>query len=243
MYLSYEQEISWLKSYAQELDKLIRDSIHALVICPSAISLEQAVKLSSNAHFNIGAQDCSAYDHGAYTGQIAAQSLRQIGCTHCIIGHSETRELLNQTNEIIAKKLKRTIENHLIPIIAIGEPEHDYKQGRRKAALFKQLYPIIEAIKKLNPPSLLIAYEPVWAIGTGNMAKIEDIKAAFEDIKDISQETQLAIPIKLLYGGSIKSNNTKELLSINQLDGFLIGSASTDFQELKKIVSLIASAD
>lgn len=212
-----------------------------IILCPTfSLLLPLKIELSESGIY-LGAQNCSEHDHGAYTGQVSAQDLVEIGADFCLVGHSECRKYLNESNESIGKKVTQLFNHLLNPIICIGETAQDHSLQRTLEALEQQLFPVAHAVKVSTswPNVLTIAYEPVWAIGTGIIPKIEEIEKVFEFIKSY---TATHIPqietIRILYGGSVDATNVSALKAIQGLDGFLIGGASLDFQKFKNIVGL-----
>ena len=212
-----------------------------IILCPTfPLLLPLKIELSESGIY-MGAQNCSEHEHGAYTGQVSAQDLVEIGADFCLVGHSECRTYLNESNEAIGRKVAQLFNHLLNPIICIGETAQDHALHRTIDALEQQLFPIARAVKtsKSWPNVLTIAYEPVWAIGTGTIPKVEDLQKVFDFIKSY---TATHIPqiktFRILYGGSVDATNAPALKAIQGLDGFLIGGASLDFQKFKNIVGL-----
>jgi len=240
---SFEQSLAFCTHNKTALLQLSMRPDTKLVLCPSFPALYSISQLFTNSSLSIGAQNCSEHMQGAYTGQVDALSLAQVGCTYCIIGHSESRAYCGETNEQIGKKITCLREQNIIPIICIGETKIDYEQGKTFALLEQQLRPIVEALTRKTLTSevhtnnyYLIAYEPIWAIGTGNTPSVEYLTKVFSWIREYCVQHLPAKPIQLLYGGSVDENDAATLKKISGIDGFLIGSASLDFQKLQKIV-------
>ena len=235
MYQSFDQALQFVKTNKDALIQLGQSN--QIAICPSFIALYPLIQELKHS-IQIGAQDCSAFESGPYTGQIPATSLKEIGCTYCIIGHSERREYNHETNQEIADKAKQLLQHELQPIICIGESIQQYENKETKAVLTAQLKPIFNVLEQSNfKKTIYIAYEPVWAIGSGRTPEkgyLEDI-AGWLGEQCKTQAPQLSMAI--MYGGSVGPENAKSLREITGIDGFLIGSASLDFQKLKKIVS------
>ncbi|MBN1549254.1 triose-phosphate isomerase [Candidatus Babeliales bacterium] len=230
MYLSPNEESEFLSNYSTDLIALIPDQA-SLVICPSYLSLPEALKITTSPKVSIGAQACSAYGSGAHTGDISAAALAQIGISHCIVGHSERRTQHHETNQNIAEQAQLLLKAGICPIVCIGETEQERAQSQTNAILEKQLEPIKLACKGAH---LWVAYEPIWAIGTGKTPTNTELEQTSSWLKkhlsDIFSDPQL------LYGGSISPSEAGRLSSLSNIDGFLIGRASVDFQALKKIV-------
>lgn len=221
MYFSYTQAISWIKIHKFELSKIVQQN--TIVFCPSFVSLAQIKQELENTSIAVGAQECSANFTGAYTGQVDALSLKQVGCSYCLVGHSEQRSLTRDYN--VSAKLTRLLEQSIIPIICISEPSEN------------QLAPL-KSIREKFPKDLIItAYEPQEAIGTGQPAEITQVQDSLGKIKKYIQEHTPNTPYKLLYGGSVNGQYSVKLKKLNLIDGFLIGKASTDYEELTTIIA------
>lgn len=217
MFFSFSQAQQWLTNNQETLTSL---KSHKIILCPSFDILAYTASQAKYLNVMIGAQDCSAHKSGAYTGQISAQSLAEIGCTYCIVGHREQR--VHLTNTLIKKKLEQLANHSIIPILCLGEPSE------------KQLAPAQHYVIQFPTKELIIAYEPPEAIGSGISAPKETIIHAITDIKSHMQKTT---NLKLVYGGSVAPENSNSLKSIESLDGFLIGSASTDINKFKAIIT------
>lgn len=238
MYFSYNQTHTWIETHKKDLISLANQSAQTIVLCPSSENIMQIQQAFEETHVFWGAQDCSNKNSGAYTGQYSAQSLKELGCTYCIIGHSERRIYQHETSELIAEKLEQLLNSTIIPIVCVGETAHEHNQKATNITLKNQLKPLLDK-KKNNKSPWIIAYEPVWAIGTGNIPTPAEIEKAFTQIILLSTEANISPLPQLLYGGSVSSETINNLKQVNGCDGFLIGGASTDFQELKKIVLLL----
>lgn len=226
MYLSFNQEIDFIKNNSDYLK-----SNKNLVLCPSFLSLDTIKNI--NNEIQIGAQNCSEYQNGPFTGEISAKSLSELNVNYCIIGHSERREM-GETDETIVQKVKVLLENKITPIICIGENLKDFESGQTKQAITSQIEPILKIIKNEN---FIIAYEPIWAIGTGKTPYPSEVYEIADFIRKILEKHYIQHNnYKIVYGGSVSSKNISSLKLIENIDGFLIGKASIDFQELKKIV-------
>ena len=200
------------------------------IICPPSIYLQNCYPKITPLH--LGAQDCSNFSSGAYTGEISAFMLKENNCQFCIVGHSERRQIFNQTNEDINLKAKNLINNNINPIICIGETLEEKNKGLTRSVLKKQILnslPINASIQ-----SVIIAYEPIWAIGTGltpTYKEIEDIHSFIKkDIKNFKN-------YKILYGGSVNSNNAKDIMDLENVDGVLVGGSSLNPLEFIKILN------
>jgi len=231
---SFAQESSFCTTHLEGLRKLSSEPHIELVICPSFPSLFSLSEILQDTMVGIGAQQCSPHEHGAYTGQVSAQSLQESGCTYCIVGHSEQRAR-GIPNQEIADQATRLFEHSIAPIICIGETEDEYKRNEVFAVLEKQLEPILPLLKQLP---YAIAYEPVWAIGTGLVPSHDYLKSVYSWLDTHIKKTDSDASYHLLYGGSVDEKTIKDISSIGQIGGYLIGGASLDFKKLEKIVSL-----
>ena len=211
-----------------------------IIIFPSFLIIPKIYNLYKNSKVSIGAQDCSMYDNGAFTGQISAKMIKDAGCKYVIIGHSERRSLCNETSRIVSLKTKKAISAGLKVIICIGENSKDREKGDYLFVLeeqLKQSIPDISIDSNLLSNKIIIAYEPVWAIGTGNTASKKDIEEVHKFIKEIlNTNYQFNFDFPILYGGSVNSKNSSEIFKINNVDGVLVGGASLKSDEFLKII-------
>lgn len=197
------------------------------VICPPFLHLAavQGVLSGTAAPVALGAQDCAFAESGAYTGDVSAPMLKDFGCSHVILGHSERRQYHKEDNALIAKKAALAHANGLVSIICVGETEAQRAAGKESDVVENQL---IESIPTgATAENTVIAYEPVWAIGTGKTATVEDVRSMHAFIRRRLQESLADFAkVRILYGGSVKPDNAKELLAVPDVDGALIGGAS-----------------
>lgn len=238
MQLPFTNELLWCFNNRDELEQLCQQA--TIVICPSTLAIAPlAATLHDIKLLHIGAQNCSEFSAGAYTGQISANSLAQAGCTYCIVGHSECRSYFGETNDIISNKIVRLLEHDIVPIICVGESAAQHEQQRTMDVLRTQLAPIFTVINNLTTPpaNLCIAYEPIWAIGTGKIPTFEHLSMIFSWLQETCQQHLPSTKVDLIYGGSVQEGNIGMLKEIPHIGGFLIGGASTDFQKFKKLVS------
>lgn len=185
----------------------------------------------------LGAQDLSRESSGAFTGEVSAQELKNIGVSYVIVGHSERRHKLGEPDEVIAKKMKVAIDSGLIPILCVGETKEEKDNGRREAVIERQL---ISGLSQLSVGNgqLLIAYEPVWAIGTGDPETPDHAADTIEFIKELLVKSY-NLEVKVLYGGSVDSKNLGDFLKKKEIDGALVGGASLKTGEVEKMVGMI----
>ena len=209
---------------------LPKDNSKCVVICPTAIHLDYISKNKNG--FYVGAQNVSEHEEGAYTGEISVHSLSDLNVNFCIIGHSERRQIFQEKNEEINRKSERLIGNDVIPIICIGETLEQKKKGITKKVLEEQLMNSVPSSS--NFENTIIAYEPVWAIGTGLTPTIEEIDETHRYIREHNDKLN---KYKILYGGSVKPSNAKEITGLPNVDGALIGGASLKPQEFSVILA------
>jgi triosephosphate isomerase (TIM) len=225
---------------SQNYNTLQQLSVDAdIVLCPSFIALIPVIEALKNNPVAIGAQNCSEYSLGAYTGEVSALSLTEIGVKYCIVGHSERRVLYHETTEAIIKKIYLLYAANIVPIICIGETHENFLNKKTFEVLTEQLNPILTAIAEQQEHSkhLIIAYEPVWSIGTNIIPTQQQLAAVFAWI---TEQIKLHLPehtLQLLYGGSVSKDTIKELKKTPLINGFLIGGASTDFEQFNDIIN------
>jgi triosephosphate isomerase len=234
-----------IKNWIEKTHNILKKT--EIIICPPFVYLEALSKLlknkTSNLQPKLGAQDLFWEDAGAFTGEISPKMLKNLGVEYVILGHSERRHILNETDEMIAKKLKATIKNKLKPILCIGETERERKSGKTFKILKTQLN---RGIANLQPETynlkpIIIAYEPVWAIGTGNPCKPEEAKEVLIFLKKTTKQlNNLTTQQLILYGGSVNSKNAKDYIEVG-FDGLLIGGASLKPKEFIEILKKIKS--
>ena len=200
-----------------------------VVICPTAIHLDY---LSKNKNgFYVGSQNVSEHEEGAYTGEISVRSLIETNVDFCIVGHSERRQIFKEKDQDINLKSQRLVANNVIPIICIGETLEQKEKGITNTVLEEQLMNSIPSSSTFE--NTIIAYEPVWAIGTGLTPTIEEIDETHRFIRDHNDKFN---KYKILYGGSVKASNAREITDLANVDGALIGGASLKSEEFTKII-------
>ncbi len=225
--------ISFCTTYKESLKKL---TAHAdIVLCPSFPALAPIGQLLQHTNIGLGAQTCSSHEKGAYTGEVSAAMLKEVGCSYCIIGHSEQRRAAHLSAEDIAKQAVRLIAVGIEPIICIGETKKEFTEHLSKSVLEHQLNPIFHALASFKQP-ITIAYEPIGAIGSGILPELSYLEDIFFWLtKKLTAST--VSKWRLLYGGSVNPDTIAPLKTVSHVDGFLIGDASLDFQKFEKIVS------
>ncbi len=211
-----------------------------IVLCPPFVDLTLVLQSVQGSELQVGAQNMHFAEEGAYTGEISASMLTALGVTHVILGHSERRQYFAETDETVHKKLVTALKHGLIPIVCIGEHLEERENGKTDEVLSRQ---ISIAIQQINPAELtpmVVAYEPVWAIGTGKTATPEMAAAAHLVIRSQVARVAgrpLAESLRILYGGSVKADNAASLLNQPEIDGALVGGASLDPVSFSRIVN------
>ncbi len=199
------------------------------VLCVPFINLTEVNKIIDGTNIKLGAQNIHWEDSGAYTGEISPSMLKSVGVEYVIIGHSERRQYFHETDEIVNKKIKAALNHKLKPILCVGETLEQREKGMEKDVVEKQIKGALEGIDEEKALDLVIAYEPIWAIGTGKTASSGDANDMLGFIRkvlgDIYSE-DLKDHTRILYGGSVKPNNVKELMEEKEIDGALVGGAS-----------------
>jgi triosephosphate isomerase len=214
----------------------------AVIVCPPAPYLELATDLSTESELLVGAQNISNFESGAYTGEISAPMLASMDVDFCIIGHSERRKYFNESNELLAQKINAALKNKITPIFCCGELLPEREAGNHFEVVKKQLHESVFHLSKGDFINLVIAYEPVWAIGTGvnaSPAQAQEMHAFIRQLIAGKYDKETADNISILYGGSCNSKNAKELFANPDVDGGLIGGASLDAEEFIKIIQAL----
>ena len=230
MYMDKENVVSYLQSISSRIHN------ENVVLCPTNIYIPYF--LSNN--FQVGIQNVAVTKNGAYTGEVSSSQASSIGCTYAIIGHSERRLYFGELNEEIGEKLKLSIENNLTPILCIGETLEEKENEATRDVLKRELVDSLSSLEKMDIGKVIIAYEPIWAIGTGKIPTNSEITENTKFIKNYIQE-YFHSNIKVLYGGSVNTSNIEELQEVKTIDGYLIGSSATNAEELLKLIEVVYS--
>ncbi len=221
----------------ESLRKTVAACKNEIAVFPPYTALSLAKEILKNTEIKLGAQDVSAHEVGAYTGEIAASMLLDAGCHYVIVGHSERRTYHHESNEIILKKCFIAQQHQLTPILCLGETEAEKEAGVTQQVITQQLAWLLQS------PALahcVLAYEPVWAIGTGKTASPFEAQAVHQFIRQqiAQKDSSLAGKIRILYGGSVKADNAAELFSMPDIDGGLIGGASLKAEEFSHLCQI-----
>jgi triosephosphate isomerase len=211
-----------------------------IVVCPSFTSISVVIAAATGSGVAVGAQNMHFADEGAFTGETSPLMLKALGATHVILGHSERRQYFAETDEIINKKLKTALQHQLIPIVCVGEVLAEREAGKTEEVLLRQTRGVLAGITASEAVPIVIAYEPVWAIGTGKTATPQLAAEAHSVIrKEVANllGAETAANLRILYGGSVKPDNATALMNEEEIDGALVGGASLDPQSFAKIVN------
>ena len=239
MYFTHKEACAWAATHFENISQILLQKKNiSFIICPSFDALFSIATFAQQYNLQLGAQDCSAYAKGAYTGQVTAASLLQLGCSYCIVGHSETRKYNNASNTDIAQKVEQLLNQNIIPIICVGETKKEYDQKNTLNVLRKQIDPILPLLRK-NQKITYIAYEPIWSIGTDIVPSNDHLQLVYDNLSKLCKISSRADSVRFIYGGSVDKDTIQQINKISLIQGVLVGRASTDFQKIKTIVSLI----
>ena len=201
------------------------------VFCPASIHVSQVkVLLSCDSDILIGGQNASSDLSGAFTGEVSPRMLVDLGCKYVVLGHSERRQLFNESDAEVARKFKAAQSVGLVPILCVGETRQDRDEGKAFAVIQRQLAAVIDLCGVTAFAEAVVAYEPIWAIGTGLTASVDQVQGVHRDIREwiFRQDSLVAQGLQILYGGSVKPDNAKALFASEDVDGGLVGGASLD---------------
>ena len=226
--------------FIEELTPLVKDTENEVVLCVPYTDLFYALLTAQNTNIKIGAQNMHFEEKGAYTGEVSGKMLKAINVEYVILGHSERRQYFNETDETVNKKLKAAFTYGLKPIVCVGETLEEREAGKTTDIITKQTELALEGVTEEQVANTIIAYEPIWAIGTGKTATSEDANNSIKEIRNKIKEIygqKVSDRVIIQYGGSVKSTNSKELFSMSDIDGGLVGGASLKADEFSKIVN------
>ncbi len=229
------------KAFAEEFSKLYKDTDVRAAICAPFTQLVALKEAFAGTNVKLGAQNVHFEDEGAFTGEISVEMLKEIGVDYCIIGHSERREYFAETDETVNLKLKKLFSSsEIIPILCVGENLSEREAGNAFDVVEGQLKADLEGIDKADVSKLVIAYEPIWAIGTGKTATPEQAGEMCAHIRNIVEklyDEDTCDSVIIQYGGSVKPENASEIMNMDEIDGALVGGASLDASNFIKIVN------
>ena len=229
---------NWKMNYcvnkAEDFVSEIKDAINTdevdVVICPNFVSLDRIGDLLDGTKIKLGAQNVHTEDKGAYTGETSVNMLAAVGVEYCIVGHSERRQYFAETNEIVNKKAKKLLEKDINPIVCVGETLEEREANTMFDVVEKQVRESLDGIEEAQMKrNVVIAYEPIWAIGTGKTATAEQANEMCKFIREVVAKMyndSVAEALRIQYGGSVKPSNANEILNMSDIDGALVGGAS-----------------
>ena len=227
-------------NFIEQFAPLVKDTENEVILCVPYTDLFYALLHVQGTNIKVGAQNMHWEESGAYTGEVSGKMLKSIGVEYVIIGHSERRQYFAETDETVNKKIKSALANGLKPIVCVGETLEQREQGITKDIITNQVEKALEEISAESLKDIIIAYEPIWAIGTGKTATKEDANETIKQIREKIAEKygqNVADGVIIQYGGSVKSSNAKELFEMSDIDGGLVGGASLKPDEFSKIVN------
>ncbi|MCK5214994.1 MAG: triose-phosphate isomerase [Candidatus Omnitrophica bacterium] len=225
--------ITALKREVNDIDKV------DVVVCPTAIALADVEDLLQDSHIGLGAQNLHWEDSGAFTGEISASMIKSIGARYVIIGHSERRQFFGETNETVNKKIKAALKEDLKPIVCVGEVLEEREAGKTFDVIKEQCEGSLANLTNEEMGKIILAYEPVWAIGTGKTASPDQAQEVHQYIRELLTKLfseELAQSVRIQYGGSVKQENTADLMSQPDIDGALVGGASLESDSFAGII-------
>jgi triosephosphate isomerase len=236
MYKTPQQAREYVAAFLPQVKDHARDEI---VLCPPFVSIPAVVEATRGSHVHVGGQDMFWETDGAYTGEVCAPMLHAVGCSHVIIGHSERRQYFGETDDMVNRKLRAALVAGLKPIVCVGEVLQEREAGVTEDILRRQCGIAFREISAGGAHTIVVAYEPVWAIGTGKTATPELAAEAHRIIRAQAAEAfgdDVAAKMRILYGGSVKPDNATALMSQTEIDGALVGGASLDATSFAAIV-------
>lgn len=210
-----------------------------VLVCVPSVYLPQVETLLKSSNIKFGAQDVSAHKSGAYTGEVSATMLSEFSCQYVIVGHSERRAYHAESNDVVAQKALRALEMGIAPIVCVGETLEERESGKTNDVVTAQLQAVLNVMNDQGLEKMVVAYEPVWAIGTGKTATPEMAQEVHLVLRNLiaGRHADMAIKMRILYGGSMKADNAKELLAMPDIDGGLIGGASLKANDFLAIIN------
>lgn len=233
-YFTYNQANSWITSHKQALSTL---AVHnTIIICPSLEALASVSSLIAQTNINLGAQNCSAHNAGPFSGQVLIESLKELDCSYCIIGHPEVQAVCPESFTQLSKKAAALLQHGITPIVFISETAQDYELARGADTIRIKLEQFCDSLpaQKKGKATICVAYEPLWAVNSASTPPITYIEQQLNSARQVCTRTAPDYTFLFLYGGGIDETNIRAFKNCDPIDGFLIGRASTDFQKLQK---------
>ena len=223
-----------------ELKPLVKDATCEVIICPTFVCLDAALKAAAGSNVKIAAQNMHFEESGAFTGEVSPKMLQDMGIEYVVLGHSERREYFNETDEALNKKVKAAFAHNLTPILCCGETLEQRESGVTDTFIASQIKADLDGLSKDLAEKVIIAYEPIWAIGTGKTATKEQANETIAAIRKVVSEMfgkEVADKVRIQYGGSVKPNTIKDQMAMSDIDGALVGGASLKAEDFSQIVN------
>lgn len=221
-------------------------TVHTSVaICPPFVDLDATYSILHGSGIRLGAQNMHQADSGAFTGEVSAPMIRAVGCHYVILGHSERRQLFGETDDSVNQKVHQARLHRLVPIVCVGESLDQRDADRQNDVVEAQVRKALDSVQLEHPSELVLAYEPIWAIGTGRTASPDQVEAMHTHIRSLLIELfgqKIGFSVEILYGGSVKPGNAKELFNRKNVDGGLIGGAALNAEDFAAIVTCAEQA-
>src|SRR3712207_6430698 len=235
MHNTIEEAVSLVKG----LKQLVEVADAEVIVCPSFLSLGRVIEAVKGTNIKVGAQNMHFEEKGAFTGEISPSMLNEIGVQYVIIGHSERRQYFNETDFTVNKKLKAAFEHKIIPILCVGETLEEKESNITMEVIGKQIKLDLHGLKAEDVENMVIAYEPIWAIGTGKTATADEANNTIKFIRDVVKNlygVEVSEKVRILYGGSVKPSTINEQMNKSDIGGGLVGGASLKAEDFSKIV-------
>ena len=208
-----------------------------IVACPDFLMIDMATKIFKGSKIKTGAQNSAASNQGPWTGEVSALNLKRLGVNYVILGHSERRQKLGEVDVLINEKIKTVLDNKLIPVICVGENLEQRKTGKTKAILLNQLKQVLKKVKIKKSSDLILAYEPIWAIGSGQTPTVHEINEIHKFLQ-IQARKILSASTSIIYGGSVNKSNATEILQAQYVAGLLVGGASLQAKNFFDLIQI-----
>jgi len=223
---------------------IVKSDVFSVVIAPPFVLLSEAITASKSSVIEVAAQNVSSYESGAYTGEVSSSMLSDLSCSWCLVGHSERRALFGDTDVVVLSKIERLLEQNISPILCVGETLAQREAGQAEETVAQQLDAVFDHLTESQLRKLVVAYEPVWAIGTGKTASPEQAQAMHESIRlrVAGKSKELADSLVILYGGSVNAQSAEALFAKKDIDGGLVGGASLKVNDFVLICEHLAAS-
>ena len=228
---------TFIRSFLSSVSKGLTSDV---VLCPPFTSLEKAYELLKGSEVFLGGQNLNENKSGAYTGEISGAMLKSVGCQYVIVGHSERRQYYGETDGVVSKKIRAAFDHGLLPIVCVGETLEEREANKTISVVSRQVKGALTNLPSSETQKVVLAYEPIWAIGTGKTATVEQAQEVHLKIRDILKDqygSLTSLSVRILYGGSVKPDNMSALMACEDVDGGLVGGASLEAQSFLDIVN------